>query len=107
MSTATPYETLAQYIDGEFIGVGQGPSQPVINPADGQVLGHLPRGNHNDVARAVAAAERAFRSWRHESPLKRSEILRRAASLMRERAEVIGRNITLDQGKPLMVVVPA
>jgi len=101
MTSAYPYETLAQYIDSEFIGVGNGPSQPVLNPADGSVLGQLPRGNRDDVARAIAAAERAFRTWRHESPLKRSEILRRAAALMRERAEVIGRNITLDQGKPL------
>ena len=101
MTAAQPYETLVQYIDGEFIGVGHGPSQPVLNPADGSVLGQLPRGNRDDVARAIDAAERAFRAWRHESPLKRSEILRRAAGLMRERAEAIGRNITLDQGKPL------
>jgi succinate-semialdehyde dehydrogenase/glutarate-semialdehyde dehydrogenase len=101
MSDAQPYQELYQYIDGEFIGVGNGPSQPVLNPADGSVLGQLPRGSRDDVARAIAAAERAFRSWRHESPMKRSEILRRAAALMRERAESIGRNITLDQGKPL------
>ena len=101
MSAGASYETLVQYIDGEFIGVGSGPSQPVINPADGSVLGQLPRGSRDDVTRAIAAAEQAFRAWRHESPLKRSEILRRAAALMRERAEAIGRNITLDQGKPL------
>jgi succinate-semialdehyde dehydrogenase/glutarate-semialdehyde dehydrogenase len=105
MTTANPYETLAQYIDGEFIGVGNGASQPVLNPADGSVLGQLPRCSRDDVARAIAAAERAFRTWRHESPLKRSEILRRAAALMRERADAIGRNITLDQGKPLAEAV--
>ena len=99
MSDSAPYEALFQYIDGEFIGVGNGPSQPVFNPADDSVLGQLPRGNRDDVARAIAAAERAFRTWRHESPLKRSEILRRAAGLMRERAGAIGRNFTLDQGK--------
>jgi succinate-semialdehyde dehydrogenase / glutarate-semialdehyde dehydrogenase len=101
MTAAQPYPALFQFIDGEFIGAGDGPSQPVLNPADGSVLARLPRGNRDDVARAIAAAERAFRTWRHESPLKRSEILRRAAALMRERAEAIGRNITLDQGKPL------
>ena len=101
MTTAHAYETLCQYIDGEFIGVGNGPSQPVFNPADGGVLARLPRGNGDDVARALVAAERAFRTWRHESPLRRSEILRRVAALARERAEAIGRNITLDQGKPL------
>ncbi|MCE4536419.1 NAD-dependent succinate-semialdehyde dehydrogenase [Pelomonas sp. P7] len=101
MTHAQPYESLCQYIDGESIGVGNGPSQPVFNPADGSLLGRLPSGNRDDVDGAIAAAERAFGSWRHESPLKRSEILRRAAALMRERAAEIGRNITLDQGKPL------
>lgn len=95
------YATLVQYIDGEFIGAGHGPTQPVLNPADGRVIGQLPVGTRDDVARAIAAAERALRGWRRESPLKRSDILRRAAALMRERAESIGRDITLDQGKPL------
>lgn len=95
------YATLVQYIDGEFIGAGRGPTQPVLNPADGSLLGQLPIGSADDVARAIAAADRALRTWRQESPLKRSEILRRAAALMRERAEAIGRDITLDQGKPL------
>ena len=107
MSTGQPYQDLFQYIDGEFIGVGNGPSQPVLNPAEGSVLGQLPRGNRDDVARAIAAAERAFRTWRHESPLKRSELLRRAAALMRERAATIGRNITLDQAKPLPAAIRA
>ncbi|MCE4554994.1 NAD-dependent succinate-semialdehyde dehydrogenase [Pelomonas cellulosilytica] len=101
MTQTLPYETLCQYIDGEFIGVGSGASQPVFNPADGSLLGSLPSGNGDDVTRAIAAAQRAFGSWRHESPLRRSDILRRAAALMRERASEIGRNITLDQGKPL------
>lgn len=101
MTKAPPYETLAMYIDGEFVDALDRPTQPVLNPADGSVLGHLPRGTSDDVDRALAAAQRAFRTWRRESPLKRSEILRRAAQLTRERASQIARNVTLDQGKPL------
>jgi succinate-semialdehyde dehydrogenase / glutarate-semialdehyde dehydrogenase len=101
MTKPAPYESLAMLIDGEFIGARDRPTQPVVNPADGSVLGHLPRGTPADIERALDAAQRAFRAWRHESPLKRSEILRRAAQLTRERAAQIGRNITLDQGKPL------
>ncbi|HET7867384.1 MAG TPA: NAD-dependent succinate-semialdehyde dehydrogenase [Burkholderiaceae bacterium] len=101
MTQTAHYETLAQYIDGEFVAAGDRATQPVFNPADGSVLGHLPRGTPADVDRALAAAQRAFLAWRHQSPLKRSEVLRRAAQLMRERAPQIGRHITLDQGKPL------
>ena len=101
MTKAPAYETLAMLIDGEFIEAGSRATQPVLNPADGSVLGHLPRGTSDDFDRAIQAAQRAFRAWRRESPLKRSDILRRAAQLTRERAPQIGRNITLDQGKPL------
>src|SRR5699024_9236561 len=40
-------------------------------------------------------------TWRHSSPMQRSEILRKVGQLSRERAQDIGRNMTLDQGKPL------
>ncbi|MCW5660336.1 MAG: NAD-dependent succinate-semialdehyde dehydrogenase [Burkholderiaceae bacterium] len=100
MSQTAAYEALAQYIDGELIDAGGRTTQPVLNPADGSVLGHLPRGTAADIHRALQAAQRAFTLWRRESPMKRSEILRRAAQLIRERAPQIARNITLDQGKP-------
>ncbi|MEP7099665.1 MAG: NAD-dependent succinate-semialdehyde dehydrogenase, partial [Burkholderiales bacterium] len=100
MSNA-PYENLCMYIDGEFVDNGTRSTRPVLNPADGSVLGELPDGNRQDFDRALDAAQRAFRLWRHESPLKRSDVIRRVAQLTRERAPLIARNITLDQGKPL------
>src|SRR5690606_20384992 len=44
---------------------------------------------------------RAFETSRDTSPVRRSEILRKVAQLSRDRAQDIGRNMTLDQGKPL------
>jgi succinate-semialdehyde dehydrogenase/glutarate-semialdehyde dehydrogenase len=93
------------YIDGEFVGSSDGAGDPVVNPADGCVLGVVPRGTDADVERAIRAARRAFESWRHESPLARSDLLRRVAGLTRERAARIGLGITLDQGKPLAEAV--
>ncbi|MDM9559050.1 MULTISPECIES: NAD-dependent succinate-semialdehyde dehydrogenase [Bordetella] len=95
------YEQLALYIDGEFL-TGEGRrTQDVINPATLEVLGQLPHATEADLDRALAAAQRAFESWKHSSPMERSAILRKVASLSRERAKEIGRNMTLDQGKPL------
>ena len=105
MTVPMTYEKLCQYIDGEFVEAGPRDTQPVLNPADGSVLAGLPRGTREDFDRALHAAEKAFAAWRHESPLKRSDILRKAAQLIRERAPDIGRNITLDQGKPLAEAV--
>ncbi len=99
------YAPLSMYIDGEFVAADDGQRDPVVNPADGTVLGTLPRCTRDDIDRALAAAERAFGTWRDVSPLKRSDILRHVASLTRERAEQIGRDITLDQGKPLAEAV--
>ncbi len=95
------YEELGLYIDGEFIRGGGRREQDVLNPATDEVLGKLPHASTEDLDRALAAAQRAFETWRKTSPLERSAILRKVGTLTRERAEAIGRNITLDQGKPL------
>src|SRR5690606_7353090 len=95
------YETLSLYIDGEFLSGEGRKTQDVINPATHEVLGHLPHATQADLDRALTAAARAFETWRDSSPMQRSEILRKVAQLSRERAQDIGRNMTLDQGKPL------
>src|SRR5690349_7051926 len=98
---ATSYETLALYIDGEFIA-GDRKTQDVRNPATGEVVGKLPHATRADLDRALAAAQRAFQSWKHSSPMERSKILRKVGELSRQRAKEIGRNITLDMGKTLV-----
>jgi succinate-semialdehyde dehydrogenase/glutarate-semialdehyde dehydrogenase len=97
----TGYETLAMYIDGAFVGADGRKTEPVMNPASGDTLGQLPHATREDLDRALAAAQRAFQTWSRTSPLERSAVLRKVAQLARERADAIGRNITLDQGKPL------
>ncbi len=99
------YAPLALYIDGAFIGADQRHTQPVSDPASGELLGALPHARTDDLDRALLAAQRAFAQWRLVSPLERSAILRRAAALTRERAEQIGLQITLDQGKPLVQAI--
>ncbi len=99
------YEQLALYIDGEFVAGEGRRTQDVINPATLEVLGQLPHATEADLDRALAAAQRAFESWKKSSPMDRSAILRKVATLSRERAQEIGRNMTLDQGKPLAEAV--
>jgi succinate-semialdehyde dehydrogenase/glutarate-semialdehyde dehydrogenase len=99
------YETLALYIDGEFLDGEGRKSEEVTNPSTLQVLGRLPHASKADLDRALASSARAFEKWRHSSPMLRSEILRKAGQLSRERAQEIGRNMTLDQGKPLAEAV--
>jgi succinate-semialdehyde dehydrogenase/glutarate-semialdehyde dehydrogenase len=95
------YEDLSLYIDGHFLKGEGRREQDVLNPATNAVIGKLPHATRDDLDRALAAAARAFESWRRSSPLERAKVLRKAAELARARAESIARNITLDQGKPL------
>lgn len=99
------YEALSLYIDGEFVSGGGRKTQDVINPATLEVLGQLPHASEADLDRALSAAQRAFDSWKHSSPMERSAILRKAAQLSRDRAQEIGLNLTRDQGKPLAEAV--
>jgi len=99
------YEDLALYIDGEFVKGGGRREQDVFDPATGGVIGRLPHATPQDLDRALAAAQRAFETWKSVSPMEKGRILRRVGELSRERAPAIGRNITLDMGKPLAEAV--
>jgi succinate-semialdehyde dehydrogenase/glutarate-semialdehyde dehydrogenase len=94
------YPPLSLYIDGRFIAAEGRVEQDVTNPATGEVVGRLPHATREDLDHALAAADRAFQSWKKSSPVERSKILRRAAELFRERAPEMARGITLDMGKP-------
>ena len=94
------YPSLSLYIDGQFIEGGRH-LQEVVNPATREVIGQLPHATREDLDHAIAAAERAFASWKKVSPMDRSAILRKVGVLARERHEAIARNIVLDQGKTL------
>lgn len=73
-----------------------------LNPAaKGDVVGRFPLSGPEDVAAAVEAAERAFVTWRRESPVTRGKTLLKLAAALRERFDAIAAAITREQGKPL------
>lgn len=73
----------------------------ILNPADETVIGTIPVATSAQLEAAVAAAVRGMRVWRRVSPQNRANVLIRAAALLRERADDIARQITLEQGKPV------
>lgn len=95
------YPSQYLYIDGHFIDGGGRRTQDIYNPADNSVLGQLPHATTADLDAALAAAERAFQSWRWSSPMDRSALLRRVGGLIRERCDELAMALTMDQGKPL------
>ena len=95
------YEDLSLYINGQFLKGGGRREGDVVNPATDEVIGKLPHATKEDLDLALASAQKAFESWRRSSPMERSRILRKVGELSRERSKEIGRNMTLDMGKPL------
>lgn len=95
------YPTIQLYIAGIWRDAAEGGSQPVLNPATGEAIGTVPLAGPADLDAAVAAAVAGFAVWRETPALKRSDLLRKAAGLLRERADEIASVMTLEQGKRL------
>jgi len=99
MEKAPNYPELKMFIGGKWITSDAG--EPVINPADGSVLGHLPHANRADLDAALAAAAAGFAAWRRFTPAARERILLNAAENLKARAEEIAIGLVLDQGKTI------
>ncbi|SEP45717.1 succinate-semialdehyde dehydrogenase / glutarate-semialdehyde dehydrogenase [Methylobacterium sp. ap11] len=89
------------HIAGEWRAGSGGQTLPILNPATGETLSQLAVATRDDLDQALAAADRGFQAWRKVSAFERSKVLRKAANLMRERADEIARIMTLEQGKPV------
>jgi succinate-semialdehyde dehydrogenase/glutarate-semialdehyde dehydrogenase len=95
----TSYTDLKLFIDGQWLNGAGRKGEDVINPATGKVLAHLPHASKADLDAALAAADKGFKVWRAMSAYDRANIMRKAANLLRERAEHVGRVMTQEQGK--------
>ena len=95
------YPDVLLHIDGTWRAAASGRTMPVINPSTETVIGSLAHCGREDLDEALAAARKGFELWRRVSAFERSKLMRRAANLVRERADDIARLMTLEQGKPL------
>lgn len=74
---------------------------PIIDPATEEEIGRLAMATRTDLDAALDAADKGFKVWREVGAFDRYQIMRKAANLLRERAESIGWLMTREQGKPL------
>jgi succinate-semialdehyde dehydrogenase/glutarate-semialdehyde dehydrogenase len=93
------YTELALFIDGKWLDGSGRKGEDVVNPATGKVLAKLPHASKADLDAALAAAEKGFATWKVLSAYDRSKIMRKAADLLRERAEHVATVQTQEQGK--------
>src|SRR3954471_24712104 len=94
------YETdLKLFINGVWKSADAG--HTVLNPADASPIAEVPYATAADLEEALAASDRAWPGWRETDVEKRGAILHKAAGLLRERADLIARTMTQEQGKPV------
>jgi alpha-ketoglutaric semialdehyde dehydrogenase len=81
--------------DGDEVAADINPAAPAEQVATVSLAGR------EVAADAVEAAAGAFVSWRETPPPERGDVLRRAADLVEERADAIGRDLAREEGKTL------
>jgi succinate-semialdehyde dehydrogenase/glutarate-semialdehyde dehydrogenase len=95
------YPNVQLHINGEWRAARGGKSLPVINPATEEVIGEVAHASTADLDEALDAAAKGFATWKKVSAFDRSKLMRKAADLLRSRADMIAALMTAEQGKPL------
>ncbi|MDQ0786114.1 aldehyde dehydrogenase family protein [Streptomyces sp. B3I8] len=91
----------AIYVDGAWRPAAGPDTIEVVNPADEQVIAHVPAGTAEDVDRAVRAARAALPGWAATEPAERAARLAALRDRLEDRAEEIAETVTAELGAPL------
>src|SRR5204863_306411 len=95
-------DNFKNFIAGEWVAPTTGAYFENRNPADwNEVIGCFPRSGPDDVARAVAAAQRGFARWSKTPAPLRGDVLHRVGDLLVQRKDEIARAMTREMGKVL------
>ena len=70
------------YIEGRWCDAKSGDTYDAINPALGEPFARVPKGGREDAQAAIAAANKAFPSWRQTSLWDRVAFCQKIADLL-------------------------
>jgi phenylacetaldehyde dehydrogenase len=103
---ATPRQ---QLIGGQWVDSASGATFPVLDPATGEEVAQVARGNAVDIDRAVLAARKAFEHgpWRSMTPSERGKLIWKLGDLIEAHARELAELETLDNGKPFGIAIAA
>jgi len=94
--------TFANFVGGKWVPSEAGATLENRNPANARdLIGLFADSTTKDAVAAIAAAKRAFETWRLVPAPRRAEILFRAAQLIVARKEEFARDMTREMGKVL------
>ncbi|HEX9159717.1 MAG TPA: NAD-dependent succinate-semialdehyde dehydrogenase [Rhizomicrobium sp.] len=72
-----------------------------VNPFTGKIAAHYQEMRADAVGDAIEAAHHAHLGWRDADFAERAQLMKRAAELLRERAEEYARLMAMEMGKPV------
>jgi acyl-CoA reductase-like NAD-dependent aldehyde dehydrogenase len=102
MTTEIAVGLQGNLIGGEWLPAASGRTFEDRNPADrDDLVGVLPESGKEDVEAAVAAARKAYPSWRDTPAPRRAEILFAAGEILKRDKEDLARLMTREMGKVL------
>ncbi|MBI1745348.1 MAG: aldehyde dehydrogenase [Acidobacteria bacterium] len=93
------------FIGGESVDSLTKHVYEVRNPANGELVDTVPKGNAEDVRRAVDAADTAFKSWSETTAEARAKWLFKAVDLIHENIQELSVLLCHEQGKPVKEAV--
>jgi succinate-semialdehyde dehydrogenase/glutarate-semialdehyde dehydrogenase len=89
------------YIDGAWVDADDKSTLSVHHPANGELVGTVPKMGVAETRRAIEAANAAWPAWRSKTAKERAAILRKWFDLMMANQEDLAVMMTVEQGKPL------
>lgn len=99
--TQQSYPDTQLLIDGEWRDAAAGDWIDVVDPATEEKIGRAAHAKKADLDAALSAMARVSGEWAATSAFERAKLMRKAASLLRERADRIAWIMSREQGKPL------
>ena len=97
---------LLNFIGGSPQEAASGRRSVVTSPGDGREIATVPDSGAEDVGQAVAAAQRAFKTWLQTTPRQRQAALLALADILQAHDSELAELEALDAGKPIIVVRP-
>ncbi len=92
-------------INGQRVSSANGETFEVLDPSNNLVLTRVPKGEAEDIDRAVKSARKAFETgpWRKLTVSERGKLIWKLADLIERDQEIFAQLESLDNGKPLAI----
>lgn len=91
--------TIRNYVGGEWKASTSGKTEPVYNPATGEIIAHVPLSSMEELNEAAETAAKAFTTWSRTAVPRRARIMFKYQQLLIEHWDELAKLITLENGK--------